>query len=155
MVTSSTPHQRAFACGTYTITAQVGVSLVSLFNSLFKQSRLHCLDVSLTWSRLHYLGVWSRLDCLGVCLTWYLWHLFLFWFLYTCAYTVVCMYYCVCVIFWGWSVYSLSRMGVYWTDEWNRLGARPENQTKSETCEYLTVVVEYRNTDIRQPQLSS
>jgi len=39
--------------------------------------------------------------------------LFLFWFLYTCAYDVVCIYYCVCVIFWGWSVYSLSRMGVY------------------------------------------
>ena len=29
-------------------TAQVGISLVSLFDSLFKRSRLHCLDVCLT-----------------------------------------------------------------------------------------------------------
>ena len=40
-------------------------------------------------------------------------------------------------------------------DEWNRIGARPENPAKSEAFEYLTVVVEYWNTDIRQPQLSN
>jgi len=48
VVPSSSLHQRAFVCGTCTGTAQVGVSLVSLFNPLFKQSRLHCLDACLT-----------------------------------------------------------------------------------------------------------
>jgi len=48
VVPPSSPHQRAFVCGACTGTAQVGVSLVSLFDLLFKRSRLHCLDVCLT-----------------------------------------------------------------------------------------------------------
>jgi len=51
------PHQRTFVCGACIGTAQVGVSLVSLFNPLFKQSRLHCLDVRLTYY-LWYIKVW-------------------------------------------------------------------------------------------------
>jgi len=37
-------------------TAQVGVSLVSFFDPLCKQSRLHCLDVCLTWYLWHIKG---------------------------------------------------------------------------------------------------
>ena len=48
VVPPSSPHQRAFVCGACTGTAQVGVSLVSLCDPLFKRSRLHCLDVCLT-----------------------------------------------------------------------------------------------------------
>jgi len=48
VVPPSSPHQRAFVCWACTGTAQVGVSLVSLFDPLFKRSRLHCLDVCLT-----------------------------------------------------------------------------------------------------------
>jgi len=48
VVPSFTNHQRAFVCGACTGTAQVGVSLVSLFDPLFKLSRLHCLNVCLT-----------------------------------------------------------------------------------------------------------
>jgi len=48
VVPLSSPHQRAFVCGACTGTAQFGVSLVSLFDPLFKRSRLHCLDVCLT-----------------------------------------------------------------------------------------------------------
>jgi len=44
----SSPHQRVFVCGACIGTAHVGVSLVSLFNPLFKRSRLHCLDICLT-----------------------------------------------------------------------------------------------------------
>ena len=42
-------------------TAQVGVLLVSLFDSLFKQLRLHCLDVSLTWYLWHIKVWWQYL----------------------------------------------------------------------------------------------
>jgi len=48
VVPPSSPYQRAFVCGACTGTAQVGVSLVSLWDPLFKRSRLHCLDVCLT-----------------------------------------------------------------------------------------------------------
>jgi len=48
VVPSCSPHQRAFVCGACTCTAQVGVSLVSLFDPLFKRSRLHCFNVCLT-----------------------------------------------------------------------------------------------------------
>jgi len=48
VVPLSSPHQRAFVCGACIGTAQVGVSLVSLFDPLFKRSRLHCFDVCLT-----------------------------------------------------------------------------------------------------------
>jgi len=48
VVPPSFPHQRAFVCGACIGTAQVGVSLVSLFDPLFKRSRLHCFDVCLT-----------------------------------------------------------------------------------------------------------
>ena len=48
VVTPFSPHQRAFVCGACTGTAQVGVSLVFLFDPLFKRSRLHCSDVCLT-----------------------------------------------------------------------------------------------------------
>ena len=48
VVPLSSPHQRAFVCGACIGTAQVGVLLVSLFNPLFKQSRLHCFDIFLT-----------------------------------------------------------------------------------------------------------
>ena len=48
VVTPFSPYQRVFVCGTCASTTQVGVSLVSLFDPLFKQSRLHCLDVCLT-----------------------------------------------------------------------------------------------------------
>ena len=41
-----------------------------------------------------------------------------------------------------------------WTDEGNINGEILENPAKSETFNYLTVVVEYRYSDIRQPQLS-
>ena len=40
VVTRSSPHQRAFVCGACIGTAQVSVSLVSLFDPLFKRSRL-------------------------------------------------------------------------------------------------------------------
>ena len=43
----SSPQQRAFICGAYTGTAQVGVSLVSLLDPLFKRSRLHCQVVQM------------------------------------------------------------------------------------------------------------
>ena len=46
-------HQRVLVCGACTGTAQVGVLLVSLSDPLLKQSRLHCLDVSLTWHLWH------------------------------------------------------------------------------------------------------
>ena len=39
VVPPSSPHQRVFVCVACTGTAQVGVSLVSLFDPLFKQSR--------------------------------------------------------------------------------------------------------------------
>jgi len=45
VVPPSSPHQRAFICGACIGTAQVGVSLVSLFDLLFERSRLYCLDV--------------------------------------------------------------------------------------------------------------
>jgi len=45
VVPPSSPHQRTFVRGTCIGTAQVGVSLVSLFDELFKRSRLHCSDV--------------------------------------------------------------------------------------------------------------
>jgi len=50
VVPPSSPHQRAFVCGACigTVTAQVGVSLASLFDPLFKRSRLHCFDICLT-----------------------------------------------------------------------------------------------------------
>ena len=48
VVPLSSPHQRAFVCGACMGTAQVGVSLVSLFDPLFKRFRLHCFDVCLT-----------------------------------------------------------------------------------------------------------
>ena len=48
VVPPSSPHQRAFVCGACTGTAQVGASLVSLFDALLKRSRLHCLNVCLT-----------------------------------------------------------------------------------------------------------
>jgi len=48
VVPLSSPHQRAFVCGACIGTAQVGVLLVSLFNPLFKRSRLHCFDICLT-----------------------------------------------------------------------------------------------------------
>jgi len=54
----SSPHQRAFVCGACTGTTQVGVSLESLFDALFK---------------------WSRWLCLDSCLTWYLWHINVWW----------------------------------------------------------------------------
>jgi len=50
VVPPSSPHQRAFVCGACIGTAQVGVSLVSLFDPLFKRSRLHCFDICLTCS---------------------------------------------------------------------------------------------------------
>jgi len=76
-----------FVCGACIGTAQVGVSLVSLVDPLFKRSRLHCLVVCLTWY-LWPIKVWwrclhrqstpgyatipiwfkrSRLHCLHVC----------------------------------------------------------------------------------------
>jgi len=42
------PHQRAFVCGACIGTAQIGISLVSLFDPLFKRSRLYCFDIHLT-----------------------------------------------------------------------------------------------------------
>jgi len=48
VVPPCSPHQRAFVYGACTGTAQLGVSLVSLVDLLFKQSRLHCFDVCLT-----------------------------------------------------------------------------------------------------------
>jgi len=48
VVTPSSPNQREFVCGVCIGTAQVGISLVSLFDPLFKRSRLHCFDVCLT-----------------------------------------------------------------------------------------------------------
>jgi len=45
VVLPSSPHQRAFVCGACIGTAQVGISLVSLFNPLFKRSRLHCFNI--------------------------------------------------------------------------------------------------------------
>jgi len=48
VVPPSSPQKRAFVCGACTGTVQVGVLLVSLFDPLFKRSRLHCLDICLT-----------------------------------------------------------------------------------------------------------
>ena len=48
VVPLSSPYQRVFVCGSCIGTAQVVISLVSPFDPLFKQSRLHCLDVCLT-----------------------------------------------------------------------------------------------------------
>jgi len=45
VVPLSSPHQRAFVCGACTGTTQVGIPLVSLFDPLFKRSRLHCFDI--------------------------------------------------------------------------------------------------------------
>jgi len=59
VVPLSSPHQRAFVCGACIGTAQVGVSLVSLFDPLFKRSRLHCFDVCLTWY-LRYIKIWPQ-----------------------------------------------------------------------------------------------
>jgi len=50
-------YQQAFVCGACAGTTQVGVLLVSLFDPLFKRSRLHCLDVCLTW-HLWLIKVW-------------------------------------------------------------------------------------------------
>jgi len=47
-VPPSSPQQRVFVCGACIGNAQVGISLVSLFDPLFKRSRLHCVDVCLT-----------------------------------------------------------------------------------------------------------
>jgi len=58
VVPPSSPHQRAFVCGPCIGTAQVGVSLVSLFDPIFKRFRFHCFDI---------------------CLTWYLWHIKIWW----------------------------------------------------------------------------
>jgi len=41
------PYQRAFVCGACAGTVQIGVSLVTLLDPLFKRSRLHSLDVCL------------------------------------------------------------------------------------------------------------
>ena len=57
VVPPSSPCQRAFVCGACTGTAQVGVLLVSLFNPLFKRSRLHCLDICLNWY-LWQIKIW-------------------------------------------------------------------------------------------------
>jgi len=57
VVPPSSPHQRTFVCGACTGTAQVGVLLVSLFDPLFKQCRLHCFDVCLT-SYLWHIRIW-------------------------------------------------------------------------------------------------
>jgi len=48
VVPLSSPHQRAFVCGACIGTTQVGISLVSLFDPLFKRSRLHCFAICLT-----------------------------------------------------------------------------------------------------------
>jgi len=48
VVPPSSPHQRAFVCGACIGTAQIGVSLVSLLDPLFKRSKLHCFDICLT-----------------------------------------------------------------------------------------------------------
>jgi len=48
VVPPSSPHQRTFVCGACTGAAQVGVSLVSLFDLLLKRSRLYCFGISLT-----------------------------------------------------------------------------------------------------------
>ena len=48
VVPLSSPHQRAFVCVASIGTAQVGVSLVSLLDPLFKRYRLYCLDICLT-----------------------------------------------------------------------------------------------------------
>ena len=61
VVPPSSPHQRAFVCGACTGTEQVGVSLVSLCDPLFKRSRLHCLDVCLTWYLWHIKVWWQNL----------------------------------------------------------------------------------------------
>jgi len=50
LVVPSSFHQRVFVCVGRAQAAQVGVSLVSSLNSLFKQSRLHCSQVCLTWN---------------------------------------------------------------------------------------------------------
>jgi len=42
------PYPGVFVCGVCAGTAQIGNLLVSLFDSLFKQSRLHCADICLT-----------------------------------------------------------------------------------------------------------
>ena len=57
VVPPSSPHQRVFVCGACIGIAQVGVSLVSLFDPLFKRSRLHCFDICLTWY-LRYIKIW-------------------------------------------------------------------------------------------------
>jgi len=57
VVPPSFPHQRPFVCGACIGTAQVVVSLVSLFDPLFKRSRLHCFDICLTWY-LPYIKIW-------------------------------------------------------------------------------------------------
>ena len=44
-------------CGACIGTAQVDISLVSLFDPLFKRSRLHCFDICLTWY-LRYMKIW-------------------------------------------------------------------------------------------------
>ena len=59
IVPPSSPYQRVFVCGTCAGTTQVGVSLVSLFDPIFIRSRLHCLDVCLTWYLWH-VKVWWR-----------------------------------------------------------------------------------------------
>jgi len=41
--------------------ALVGVSLVSLFDPLFKRSRLHCFDICLTWCLWHIKIWWQHL----------------------------------------------------------------------------------------------
>ena len=48
VVPLSPPHQRAFVFGACTGTTQVVISLESLFDPLFKQSRLHCFAICLT-----------------------------------------------------------------------------------------------------------
>ena len=57
VVLPSSPHQRAFVCGACIGTAQVGVSLVSLLDPLFKRSKLHCLNIGFTWY-LRQIQIW-------------------------------------------------------------------------------------------------
>ena len=61
VVPPSSPHQRAFVCGACTGAAQVSVWLVLLFDPLFKQSRLHCFHVRLTWYLWHMKVWWQYL----------------------------------------------------------------------------------------------
>jgi len=61
VVPLSSPHQKSFVCGACIDTTQVGVSLVSLFDPLFKRSGLHCFDTCLTWYLRHIKIWWQHL----------------------------------------------------------------------------------------------